>query len=148
MIIKLTSYVTRSVCTAPGDRVPGPRSYALLSPVEFPWRDSVDTIEEAGSLDSFGLSMELTRQGLVCGPSSGFNLSGLHSFLQKRKEAGTLKDLAGADGEIHCVFICCDLPYQYIEEYFDKLGDECFPPIVNKVSCLPRIILIRFSDKD
>lgn len=86
--------------------------------------------------------MELTRQGLVCGPSSGFNLSGLHSFLQKRKNAGTLKDLAGKDGEVHCVFVCCDLPYQYIEEYFDKLGEEFFPPINNKVRCLPYTLLL------
>jgi cysteine synthase len=65
-----------SVCTAPGDRVPGPRSFALLAPVEFPWRDSVDAIEEVGSKDAFGLSLQLCREGLICGPSSGFNLKG------------------------------------------------------------------------
>jgi hypothetical protein len=65
-----------SVCTAAGDRVPGPRSLALLSPVEFPWRDSVDAIEEVGSKDAFSLSLELCRAGLICGPSSGFNLQG------------------------------------------------------------------------
>jgi hypothetical protein len=26
------------------------------------------------------------------------------------------------------------LPYQYVDEYFDKLGEEHFRPIVNKVS--------------
>ena len=64
------------VCTAAGDRVPGPRSFALLSPVEFPWRDSVDAIEEVGSKDSFTLSLSLCREGLIAGPSSGFNLQG------------------------------------------------------------------------
>jgi len=68
-----------SVCTAAGDRVPGPRSLALLSPVEFPWRDSVDAIEEVGSKDAFGLSLQLCREGLICGPSSGFNLQGMLS---------------------------------------------------------------------
>lgn len=68
--------VDRSICTAAGDRVPGPRSFALLSPVEFPWRDSVDAIEEVGSKDAFGLSLKLCREGLICGPSSGFNLQG------------------------------------------------------------------------
>lgn len=69
----------------------------------------------------------------MCGPSSGFNLKGLFQFIERRKAAGTLKDLANADGEIHCVFLCCDLPYQYITEYFDKLGSEHFPSITNEV---------------
>lgn len=122
------------VCTAAGDRVPGPRSYALLSPVEFPWRKAIDVVEEVGSLDSFRLSLELIREGILCGPSSGFNLQGLLQFLEKRKKKGNLHELAGEDGEIHCVFLCCDLPYQYVDEYFDKLGEEHFRPIVNKVS--------------
>lgn len=121
------------VCTAPGDRVPGPRSYALLAPVEFPWRTAVDHIEEVGSHDSYSLSLDLTRNGLVCGPSSGFNLQGLYQFIAKRKTDGSLDELRGADGEIHCAFLCCDLPYQYISEYFDKLGDSFFPAVTNEV---------------
>ncbi|KAH5582645.1 hypothetical protein HBI24_114900 [Parastagonospora nodorum] len=125
--------VTRlGVCTAAGDRVPGPRSYALLAPVEFPWRDSVDAVEEVGSKDAFSLSLQLCREGLVCGPSSGFNLQGLFNYLGKRKAAGTLSELSGADGLINCVFICCDLPYQYIDEYFDKVSSESFHPIKNQ----------------
>lgn len=123
-----------SVCTAAGDRVPGPRSYALLAPVEFPWKSSVDQIEEVGSHDSFSWSIELCRQGLVCGPSSGFNLRGLFQFIEKRKADGTLADLAGPDGEIHCVFLCCDLPYQYISDYFEKLGEGYFPSMKNEAS--------------
>lgn len=65
------------VCTAAGDRVPGPRSLALLAPVDFPWKQAVDEIEHVGSKESYTLSMELSRQGLVCGPSSGFNLQGV-----------------------------------------------------------------------
>ncbi|KAI5803073.1 tryptophan synthase beta subunit-like PLP-dependent enzyme [Geopyxis carbonaria] len=120
------------VCTAPGDRVPGPRSYSLLASLKFPWREAIDTVEHVGSPDSYRLSMELSREGLICGPSSGFNLQGLFQFLEKRKKEGTLKDLAGEDGEIKCVFICCDLPYQYLSEYFEKLGEEHFHPIVNR----------------
>ncbi|KAF3482151.1 cysteine synthase B [Arthroderma uncinatum] len=52
------------VCTAPGDRVPGPRSYALVSPIPFPWKSAVDVIEEVGSPESFSLSLKLCRQGL------------------------------------------------------------------------------------
>lgn len=66
----------RRVCTAPGDRVPGPRSYSLLAPVTFPWYNVIDAVEEVGSFDSYRLSMALSREGLICGPSSGFNLQG------------------------------------------------------------------------
>ncbi|KAL1962022.1 hypothetical protein VTN77DRAFT_666 [Rasamsonia byssochlamydoides] len=132
------------VCTAAGDRVPGPRSYALLQPVEFPWRAAVDTIEEVGSYDSFSLSLELCRAGLICGPSSGFNLQGLCQMLEKRRQSGSLGDLAGPDGLIHCVFLCCDLPYQYIDEYFHKLGAEKFHPIRNER--LAQVDLYRYDD--
>ncbi|KAK7554596.1 putative cysteine synthase B [Phyllosticta citricarpa] len=125
------SVVKVGVCTAAGDRVPGPRSLALMSPVGFPWRQAIDTLEEVGSVDSYSLSLALTRQGLICGPSSGFNLKGLYQFLEKRKQEGTLKDIANEDGEIHCVFLCCDLPYQYVGEYFEKLDSSHFHPIVD-----------------
>lgn len=134
------SVMRLGVCTAAGDRVPGPRSYALMRPVEFPWKEAVDVIEEVGSSHSYTLSLQLCREGLVCGPSSGFNLQGLFQMVSKRKAAGTLSDLAGPDGLTHCVFLCCDLPYQYISEYFQKLGDEQFPPIRNEVSALPERI--------
>lgn len=71
--------LTFRVCTAAGDRVPGPRLLALLSPVQFPWRDSVDAIEEVGSKDAFTNSLRLCREGLLCGPSSGFNLQGTYA---------------------------------------------------------------------
>ncbi|KKY13386.1 putative cysteine synthase [Diplodia seriata] len=126
------SVVRVGVCTAAGDRVPGPRSYALMSPVTFPWRGAIDTIEEVGSTDSYALSLALSREGLVCGPSSGFNLQGLYQFIEKRKAAGTLSSLADAStGDITCVFLCCDLPYQYINEYFAALAPSNFHPITN-----------------
>lgn len=135
----------RSVCTAAGDRVPGPRSHALLAPVEFPWKSAVDHIEEVGSHDSYSLSLDLCRQGIVCGPSSGFNLQGLYNLIEKRKAAGNLSELANPNGEIHCVFLCCDLPYQYINEYFDKLGDKYFPEIHNEA--LTKVDLYRYDDR-
>lgn len=120
------------VCTKAGDRVPGPRSYALMSPVEFPWRAAVDTIEEVGSPESYRLSLEMSREGLICGPSSGFNLQGLYNFIQKQKFNGGLETLRGDDGNIHCVFMACDLPYQYLGEYFEKLGEDVFHPLTNE----------------
>lgn len=127
------SVLRLGVCTAPGDRVPGPRSYALMRPVEFPWRTAVDVIEEVNSPDSYSWSLDLCRDGIVCGPSSGFNLKGLFQMLEKRKTNGTLSEIAGPDGLVHSVFLCCDLPYQYISEYFQALGPEKFHPIQNEV---------------
>lgn len=138
------SVLMLGVCTAPGDRVPGPRSHALLEPVDFPWREVVDTIEEVGSVESYTSSLQLCREGLVCGPSSGFNLIGLFKMLEKRKTEGTLSDLRSEDGLAHCVFLCCDLPYQYIGEYFQNLGPENFHPIQNEVSRTPAICNYRW----
>ncbi|RDL35205.1 putative cysteine synthase B [Venustampulla echinocandica] len=129
---KRPSVVRVGVFTAVGDRVPGPRPYSLMEPVKFPWRAAIDAMEEVGSTDSFGISMKLSRAGIICGPSSGFNLKGLCQFLSKRKEAGTLRDLASPNGDINCVFICCDLPYQYLNDYFDKLDSTWFPQIHNR----------------
>ncbi|ENH65266.1 Putative siderophore biosynthesis protein SbnA [Fusarium oxysporum f. sp. cubense race 1] len=133
------------VCTAPGDRVPGPRSFALMAPVQFPWKRAVDHIEEVDSHKSFSMSLDLCRNGIVCGPSSGFNLKGLYQLIEKRKAEGTLSDLAGPDGTINCVFLCCDLPYQYINEYFDKLGESYFPSIKNQD--LLEVDLYRYDEK-
>ena len=58
--------------------------------------------------------------------------TGLYQHIEKRKAAGTLSELAAEDGSVHCVFVCCDLRYQYINEYFAKLADDCFPAIHNK----------------
>ncbi|KAK3290229.1 tryptophan synthase beta subunit-like PLP-dependent enzyme [Chaetomium fimeti] len=133
------------VCTAPGDRVPGPRSHALLAPVQFPWKSSVDHLEEVGSHDSFALSLSLCREGLVCGPSSGFNLKGLYKFIARRKADGSLAELAGENGEVHCVFLSCDLPYQYMSEYFERLGAEYFPMIQNEH--LAKVDIYRYDDE-
>ncbi|KAJ6463184.1 tryptophan synthase beta subunit-like PLP-dependent enzyme [Mycena vulgaris] len=119
------------VCPTPGDRVPGPRMVSLLAPVEFPWRDAVDCIEEIGPVESYEKSLELCRNGLLVGPSSGLTLLGLLKFLGKKKAAGQLDALRDADGTIPCAFICCDQPFQYISEYFDKLGPSYFLPIKN-----------------
>ncbi|KAJ5199003.1 hypothetical protein N7472_004207 [Penicillium cf. griseofulvum] len=122
------SVLRLGLCTAPSDRVPDPGELELMEASKFPWKEAVDTFEEVNSLDSFSLSLELSRGGIVCGPSSGFNLKGLLQMLEKRKAADTLSELRGEGGFIHCVFLCCDLPYQHVDEYFQKVEDK-FPPI-------------------
>ncbi|EXV04475.1 pyridoxal-phosphate dependent enzyme [Metarhizium robertsii] len=133
-----------AVCTNAGERVPGPREYSLMNEVKFPYRAAVDALEEVGAKESYSLSLDLTRQGIVCGPSSGFTLQGLFQRLEKKKQDGSLSQLAGSDGEINCVFICSDLPYQYLNEYFQNLGPEKFSPLKNER--LRNVDLYRYDD--
>ncbi|KAJ7082911.1 tryptophan synthase beta subunit-like PLP-dependent enzyme [Mycena belliarum] len=76
-------------------------------------------------------SLALSRNGLLVGPSSGLALVGLFKFLNRKKAAGELDSLRNEEGNIPCVFICCDQPFQYILEYFDRLGPSYFLPIRN-----------------
>ncbi|KAJ6477657.1 tryptophan synthase beta subunit-like PLP-dependent enzyme, partial [Mycena sanguinolenta] len=126
--------VNIGVFTAPNDKVPGPRPIDLAPPpadMDLPWKDVIDEAEFATSLDSYQASLELCRQGLLVGPSSGLALTGLYHFLEKTKANGGLDQLRGRDRKIKCAFICCDQPFQYIGEYFEKLPPHLFPKIVN-----------------
>lgn len=107
-----------------------------MEEVKFPYKAAHDALEEVSAPDSFSLSLELSRQGIVCGPSSGITLKGLFQRIEKMKQEGTLSQIAGPDGEVHCVFMCSDLPYQYLNEYFATLGPEKFRPLRNEVRIL------------
>lgn len=85
-------------------------------------------------MDSYRMSMQLSREGLIAGPSSGEALHGLLRYIAQVKEAGQLEQLADeTTGEISCVFTCSDLPYQYLPGYFERLGADEFPRIENEV---------------
>ncbi|CAE6456656.1 hypothetical protein ACGC1H_004973 [Rhizoctonia solani] len=123
--------VNLGVFTAPGDRVPGPRPIDLVQTVDLPWQEVIDAAEHVSSKDSYRISLELCRQGLLVGPSSGLSLKGLYQYLEKMKKSDELDSLRADDGNVYCAFICCDQPYQYISDYFTKLEPSCFPPIYN-----------------
>ncbi|ENH99473.1 hypothetical protein COCC4DRAFT_153103 [Bipolaris maydis ATCC 48331] len=117
-----------------GDPVPGPRYYEGFQSSPFPWQQAIDARVEVSSVESYRMSMKLSREGLICGPSSGEALQGLLQYLDDLKKAGTLEELVDdTTGEISCVFTCSDLPYQYLSEYFDRLGAEEFPHIENEI---------------
>lgn len=120
------------VVRSPNNPVPGPRTRNLLNQIAFNWESIVDFIEEIGTTDSFKTSMDLCRYGLLVGPSSGFALKGLLNFLSKFKEKNKLDELKNDNNEIICVFIACDTPFPYIDEYFDYLDETNFPPIENE----------------
>ncbi|KAK3997951.1 cysteine synthase [Cladorrhinum sp. PSN332] len=120
------------VCNVFGDPTPGPRHFPGFESSPFPWRQVIDAFETVQSVDSFRMSMKLSRHGIIAGPSSGEALHGLLTHLGSLKAEGRLSELADpVTGEISCVFLCADLPYQYMDMYYKKLGEEEFPPIYN-----------------
>ncbi|KAJ5714407.1 cysteine synthase-like protein B [Penicillium malachiteum] len=120
------------VCNKASDAIPGPRPYHLLDNIAFGWKDVTDSIMEIESIQAYRLSMVLSREGLICGPSSGMALKGLLEFIQKQKDSGRLNHYRESEtGEVACVFLCCDLPYQYMDTYFKKLGADDFHAITN-----------------
>jgi hypothetical protein len=134
--------------TAHGEHVPGPRSFDLAQDINFPWKGVISADVHVTSLDAYGESLQLCRQGLLCGPSSGLALRGLYQYLEKAKNCkGEPDRLRGPDGFVTCkgrascffvcsivnsrvgVFIYCDYPFQYIGDYFKKLDPSNFPKI-------------------
>ncbi|KAF2259376.1 cysteine synthase B [Lojkania enalia] len=120
------------VCIAPGNEVPGPRMCSMIQKIDFPWRKAIDCMEEITALDSFTTSIDLCREGIICGPSSGLGYKGLINYLGKRINMHALDELRGPDKLVHCIFLCCDLPYQYLDEYHKILGPNYFAPMINE----------------
>ncbi|MCL5423775.1 MAG: pyridoxal-phosphate dependent enzyme [Candidatus Marsarchaeota archaeon] len=123
---------TVGVVRTPNNPVPGPRTASLLKMIAFEWKDYVDHLVEIGTIASFENSINLIRSGIFVGPSSGFALAGLLSFLERNLELGTLEQLRNNDGKVICVFVCCDSPLPYLKEYFEYLDDRFFPNIENE----------------
>ena len=57
------------------------------------------------------------------------NYAGLLRHLEEEKASGRLEQHVKENGEMWCVFLCCDSPLPHVEEYFHTLGDESFPTI-------------------
>jgi len=123
-----------SVCSIRGDPIPGPRYLSGFHTSPFPWRENIDVFEDVTSVNAFYASMQLSRHGLISGPSSGQALCGLVAHLQAAKAEGRLGDYVdAATGEVNAVFVCADLPYQYMDLYFKVLPKHAFPPTFNAV---------------
>ncbi|NNK99513.1 MAG: hypothetical protein HKO88_10700, partial [Xanthomonadales bacterium] len=79
------------------------------------------------------LSLELSRQGIVVGPSSGLALAGLFQYLTGLKQKDNFTELRDNQNEdIVCVFLCPDGPLPYLDEYFKYLDSSYFPAIQNE----------------
>lgn len=112
--------------------VPGVRTRGLLQLTGIDREKQVDSIVEVKTRESYQKSLQLSRAGIVVGPSSGFSLCGLLHYLEQRVTSNTLDALRDNDGDISCVFICCDGPVPYLDEYFKYLDPSDFPEIQNR----------------
>ncbi|MBE9477474.1 MAG: pyridoxal-phosphate dependent enzyme [Proteobacteria bacterium] len=118
---------------APDNYVPGVRTEKLLKLVGFNWRKHVDKIEPVETALSYRLSLEMSRGGIIVGPSSGLALAGLLQYLESLKATNRLDDIRNKKtGEIVCVFPCPDGPLPYIDEYFKYVDRAEFPSIQNE----------------
>lgn len=121
------------VMRAPDNYVPGVRTEKLLKMVGFDWRPHVDHIEAIETALSYRLSLEMSRSGIIVGPSSGLALAGLRQYLDGLKQRNKLDDIRDRkSGEIICVFPCPDGPLPYLDEYFKYVDRSHFPPIQNE----------------
>jgi cysteine synthase A len=112
------------IARALNNPIPGPRTKSLLAEIAFPWKDYIAEIFEGDTKNSYYLSMQLSRLGLMVGPSSGLSLLGVYKYLDSLNEYERKN--------LNVVFVCPDSPLPYIEEYFDILGEENFPQIENE----------------
>ena len=123
------------VMRAPDNYVPGVRTENLLEVVEFDWRAHVDTLERVKTETAYLASMEMSRLGILAGPSAGLALAGLLEHLKHLKETGGLEARRRAEsGEITCVFPCPDGPMAYLDEYSKYVDARHFPAITNEES--------------
>lgn len=120
---------TVGVVRTPNNPVPGVRTKNLLNMSNFSWQDYTDSLQEVDTFSSYKYSLDLTRLGILAGPSSGLNLSGLFKYLTTN--INKIDNYRNDEGLINCVFICCDTPLPYIDEYFRYLDSSEFNEVQN-----------------
>ncbi len=110
---------------APGSAIPGVRTAERLKEIKLDWQGAVDYQVEVKTKDSFKKSLELCRAGIMAGPSSGFALAGLLSFLEQQP-AQSLDALRNANGDVVAAFVCPDTPLPYLDKYSTHLDPGDF----------------------
>ncbi len=122
---------TVGVVREPNNPVPGVRTKTLLNEISFDWPNAADSLVPVSTRESYQASLNLCRMGLLVGPSGGFALAGLLSFLSGQTDV-KLDKMRNLDGEVLVVVISPDSPLPYIDEYFRYLGEDSFPKIENE----------------
>ena len=124
---KIPSIKTIGVVRAFNNPIPGPRTKTLLRQVDFAWKENCDEVVEVTTVDAFKMSLDLCREGLLVGPSSGMSLVGALQILQQK-----YAERDNIEKTINVVIIACDGPFVYLEDYFKYLPAENFSEVKNK----------------
>ena len=60
--------------------------FSMIQKIDFPWRATIDALEEIDAPSSYAASIDLCRQGIICGPSSGMGYQGLFNVQTSVKD--------------------------------------------------------------
>ncbi len=112
--------------------VPGLRTENQMREIDFPWKEYLDASIKISSIDSYANSLDLIRYGIIAGPSSGLAFATAKEYIGILKKDNKLEKLKNQEGYINVIFICCDFPYLYLNEYFQYLDPSSFPNIENE----------------
>lgn len=126
---KNKNIVSLWVVRKPNNPIPWPRTKNLLNQIDFDRESQLDYMEYVWTIDSYKQSLTICRYGILWWPSSGMNLKWLFQYIENNIKK--IKNIVKTKWDFKCVFICCDTPLPYIDEYFKYLDQDFFSKIHN-----------------
>ena len=109
-----------------GSSIPGPRGEENTNKLAFPWKEVVDKEIPIDTISAYKSSLDLVRQGLFVGPSTGMTLAAILKIIKELKNKKQLDKYRNKNQEIVIAFVSCDTMYPYIDEYFEILPKKYF----------------------
>ncbi|MFA6514956.1 MAG: pyridoxal-phosphate dependent enzyme [Candidatus Paceibacterota bacterium] len=109
-----------------GSSIPGPRGEDSIDKLGFPWASVVDITMPMNQESAYKESLNLIREGLLVGPSTGMQLAMINKILTKMKKNKTLNQYKNKDGEIVIAFVAADTMFPYVDDYFSVLPKKYF----------------------
>ena len=109
-----------------GSSIQGPRGEDSIGKLGFPWASVVDKTIPIDQISAYEQSLNLIRQGLFVGPSTGMQLAMINKLVTKMKKDNILNKYRNNDGEIVITFIAGDTMFPYVDDYFSVLPKRYF----------------------
>jgi len=111
-----------------GSSIPGPRGEDSIGKLGFPWSSVVDRTMPIDQESAYEQSLNLIRQGLFVGPSTGMQLAMINKLIPILKKNKSLNKYKNKNGEVLIIFLACDTMFPYIDDYFSVLPKKYFKP--------------------
>jgi cysteine synthase A len=111
-----------------GSSIPGPRGEDSIGKLGFPWASVVDKTIPINQESAYEQSLNLIREGLLVGPSTGMQLAMINKMITSMKKDNTLNNYRNKEGEIIIIFIAGDTMFPYVDDYFSVLPKKYFKP--------------------